>query len=188
MHQHHQHLHVAQRDVGQHAPSMATSPGGRGLCASRNHLPACYTPLLRHTLLCTAAHNVVRHHLVEVGCAADRAACVLHTAATTLIVVRCCCQCHSISCSGFPSTIMSLGLHCDSVELRPFCMAPTMAAHTRLKCCSSTPPSDQGRPSVSTLPPSCSPRSGGEETAAPLFAFPQPLFVQTKRMLSAMDG
>ena len=56
------------------------------------------------------------------------------------------------------------------VKLRPFCTAPTMAARTRSRLCSSTPSSDQGLPSVSTLPPSCSPRSGGEETAAPLFA------------------
>ena len=55
-------------------------------------------------------------------------------------------------------------------RLRPFCTAPTMAARTRSRWCSSTPSSDQGLPSVSTLPPSCSPRSGGEETAAPLFA------------------
>ena len=106
----------------------------------------------------------MRHHLVEAGCAADRAACVLHTAAATLIVVRCCCRCHSVDCSGFPSTIVSLSPHCAAVELRPFCTAPTRAARTRSRRCSSTPPSDQGLPSVSILPPSCSPRSGGEET------------------------
>ena len=75
-HQHHQHLQAAQRDVGQHAPSLATSLAGRWLCASRTHLPACYTPLLRHKLLCVVARDVMRHHLVETGCAADRAACV----------------------------------------------------------------------------------------------------------------
>ena len=62
-------------------------------------------------------------------------------------------------------------------RLRPFCTAPTMAVRTRSMWCLSTPPSDQGLPSVSTLPPSCSPRSGSEETAAPLFTFPQPLLI-----------
>jgi len=39
----HQHPHAAQRDVGQHAPSPATSPPGRRVHASRNH-PAEKTP------------------------------------------------------------------------------------------------------------------------------------------------
>ena len=37
MHQHHRHQHAAQHDVGQNAPSLATSPAARRLCASRNH-------------------------------------------------------------------------------------------------------------------------------------------------------
>ena len=102
--------------------------------------------------------------MVKAGCAADRAACVLHTTAATLIIVRCCCQCRSVDCSSFPSTIVGLSPHCVAVELRPFCTAPTRAARTRSRLCSSTPPSDQGLPSVSILPPSCSPRSSGEET------------------------
>jgi len=116
-HQHHQHLQAAQRDVGQHAPSLATSPAGRWLCASRNHLPACYTPLQRHTLLCAAARDVLRH-----CCAADRDTCVLHTTSATLIVVRCCCRCRSVDSSGFPATIVSLSPHCAAVELSPFAM------------------------------------------------------------------
>ena len=42
-HQQHRHLHAAQCDVGQHAPSPATLPPGRRVPASRNH-PAEKTP------------------------------------------------------------------------------------------------------------------------------------------------
>ena len=58
-HQHPQHLQAAQRDVGQHAPSLATSPAGQWLFASRTHLPSCCTPLLRHKLLCVGARDVI---------------------------------------------------------------------------------------------------------------------------------
>ena len=36
-HQQHRHPHAVQRDVGQHAPSPATSPPGRRVHAGRNH-------------------------------------------------------------------------------------------------------------------------------------------------------
>ena len=58
-HQRHQHLQAAQRDVGQHAPTLATSPAGRWFFASRIHLPSCCTPLLRHKLLCVGARDVI---------------------------------------------------------------------------------------------------------------------------------
>ena len=58
-HQHPQHLQAAQRDVGQHAPSLATSPAGLWLYASRDHLPSCCTLLLRHKLLCVAVRDVM---------------------------------------------------------------------------------------------------------------------------------
>ena len=52
--QHHQHPHSVQRSVGQHAPSLATSPAGRRLHASRNH------PALRaHPKPTTPAAKVV---------------------------------------------------------------------------------------------------------------------------------
>ena len=160
MHQHHQHLHAAQRDVGQHAPSLATSPAGLWLCMSQNHLrcaqskpatlqpcawePRLLAPALRarssaRTCL-RSAHRCCDMHccalLLSMLCViiwsklgarrrkrtwrllrsrARAAACVLHTVATTLIAVRCCCQCRSVDCSGLPSTIVNLGPHCASI-------------------------------------------------------------------------
>ena len=155
MHQHHQHLHAAQvlRYVGQHALSLATSPAGQWLCASRNHLrcaqskPATLQPCAWETHLLapalrarSSARTCLRaaHRCCDMHCCAllllmrcviiwlklgarqrkrtwrllhsrvRAAACVLHTAAATLIVVRCCRQCCSVDCSGLPSTIVNL--------------------------------------------------------------------------------
>ena len=100
MHQHHQHLHAAQRDVGQHAPSLATSPAGRRFCASRNH-PRCAQS--KPTILqpCALRHRRKSGcwHPHAVRGRARAPACVLHTAAATCIVARCCSRC-GVSSSG----------------------------------------------------------------------------------------
>ena len=62
-----------------------------------------------------------KHACMLLRSRARAAACVLHTAAATLIVVRCCCRCGSVDCSGLLLTIVNLGPHCapiyDSVNV-----------------------------------------------------------------------
>ena len=73
-HQQHRHPHDAQRDVGQHAPSPATSPPGRRVHASRKH-PAEKTPCsstpIQSAKLVQAAHQQ-RVEALQSACPAGR--------------------------------------------------------------------------------------------------------------------
>ena len=81
----HQHPHAAQRDVGQHAPSPATSPPGRRVHASRNH-PAEKTPCSSTPIQSARLSQAARQQRVDplqsacpAGC--HRRACGLATRA-----------------------------------------------------------------------------------------------------------
>ena len=137
-HQQHRHLHAAQRFIGQHAPSLATSPPGRRVHAGRNHLaentPCSSTPM-QSARLSQAAHEQ-RVDALQSACPAARCrrACGLCFSTTSPTPASCAARRWAARTVAGHISSRSMAL-CEPKP--PACVLHTDAAtYIAVRCCS----------------------------------------------------